>query len=111
MIKLSRMMKDEAFKVKMFKTWDKHQQSIGKIRKMMFLGINPQYQKLLLEYLNNYQRKSPKVTKSTASVHSPGNGKRVKWADPLTDVRKFDADSSNAEVQFTWVIWPYTKSN
>ncbi|ETO74874.1 hypothetical protein F444_09479 [Phytophthora nicotianae P1976] len=29
---LSRMMKDEAFKRNMFKNWDKHQQSVGKIR-------------------------------------------------------------------------------
>ncbi|OWZ04513.1 RxLR effector protein [Phytophthora megakarya] len=93
MKKLSRMMYDEAFKLKMFKAWDKHQQSIGKISEKMFIELNPHYKKLLFEYLNEYQHLPAKV-----KLFKPRNGQkrptvnRVGFADPLATVNKFDAD-------------------
>ncbi|ETK86135.1 hypothetical protein L915_09220 [Phytophthora nicotianae] len=76
---LSRMMKDEAFKRNMFKNWDKHRQSVGKIREKMFLELNPRYKKLLLEYLNEYKRTAPKLKKF--KPRKPSTGNRVRFAE------------------------------
>ncbi|KAF4128282.1 RXLR effector domain-containing protein [Phytophthora infestans] len=78
MEKLSRMMNDEAFKMKMFKNWDNHHQSIGKIRENMVFKRNPHYKKLLEEYLNEFKRTSPKVKKLKPSKPSTGN--RVRFS-------------------------------
>ncbi|EEY59934.1 secreted RxLR effector peptide protein, putative [Phytophthora infestans T30-4] len=78
MEKLSRMMNDEAFKMKMFKNWDNHHQSIGKIRENMVFKRNPHYKKLLVEYLNEFKRTSPKVKKFKPSKPSTGN--RVRFS-------------------------------
>ncbi|POM57871.1 Secreted RxLR effector peptide protein [Phytophthora palmivora] len=86
MKKLSRMMNDDEFKLKMFQNWDKHQQSLGKIREKMFLELNPRYEKLLLEYLNEYQRTGQKLKKFKPRKRPTGNRVRfgeVKYADDL----------------------------
>nr|AEK80558.1 Avh45 [Phytophthora sojae]AEK80559.1 Avh45 [Phytophthora sojae] len=88
MTKLSKMMDNEAYKLKMFKKWDSHKHSIGNIQENMNLRKNPHFDKLLLDYLNKYQRKATKVEKVKRGNKVRPAGNRVTIND-VPSVREF----------------------
>ncbi|OWZ04512.1 Avirulence (Avh) protein [Phytophthora megakarya] len=87
------MVKDEAYRLKMFQNWIKHKQSYVKIKERMFLELNPQFRPLLKEYSSKFALQAAQVKKvktSTAEnvkmvttrVRDPSKPvKRVRWAD------------------------------
>ncbi|OWY92252.1 Avirulence (Avh) protein [Phytophthora megakarya] len=98
MATFSKMMNDDVYKVKMFKNWNEHKQSYGKIKERMFLELNPRFKKLLSEYSSKYMltratqvenvkkskahvRPAEKVKMTTTRVRDPNKPvKSVGWA-------------------------------
>ncbi|OWZ13183.1 RxLR effector protein [Phytophthora megakarya] len=111
----SKMMKDDVYKAKMFKNWNKHQQSYDKIKERMFLELNPRFKTLLSEYSNKYVLTKAKLVEdvktttahvnpaenvkmATTRVRDPSKPvKHVRWADReggvLVQIPKVPANS------------------